>query len=117
MQDITFEKLVGAVAVLLILVGAYKTIMDAIRIHREEKRIRNSPIASLKERVDRHDTLLAKDKDRLDQLDAQMKDMRTESTIILRGVRALLSHEINGNSNDKLKSSMSEIDEYLISRK
>ena len=117
MQDITFEKLVGAVAVLLILVGAYKTIMDAIRIHREEKRIRNSPIASLTERVDRHDTLLAKDKDRLDQLDAQMKDMRTESTIILRGVRALLSHEINGNSDDKLKSSMSEIDDYLISRK
>ena len=46
-----------------------------------------------------------------------MQDMGEQSTIILRGVRALLSHEINGNSVDKLNSSASEIDDYLIKRK
>ena len=46
-----------------------------------------------------------------------MQEMGEQSTIMLRGVRALLSHEINGNSTDKLKDSMTEIDDYLIARK
>ena len=71
----------------------------------------------LKERVDRHDELFAKDKDRLDAMDARMSDMGKQSTIMLRGVRALLSHEVNGNSTDKLERSMAEIDDYLMNRK
>lgn len=116
-EGLTFEQLIGAVVVVLVLIGAYNTIMSAVKNHREEKKLRESPVVQLKERVDRHDELLAKDKDRLDALDARMQDMGEQSTIMLRGVRALLSHEINGNSTDKLKDSMTEIDDYLISRK
>lgn len=117
MEQITYQQLVGAVAVILVLLGAYNTIMSAIKTHREEKRLRDSPIVKLQERVDRHDELLQKDKDRLDAMETRMKDMGEQSTIMLRGVRALLSHEINGNSTDKLEKSMSEIDDYLIGRK
>lgn len=117
LAEITFQQLVGAVAVILVLLGAYKTIMDTIKIHREEKRLRDSPVVKLQERVDRHDELLQKDKDRLDAMENRMQDMGEQSTIMLRGVRALLSHEINGNSTDKLEKSMSEIDDYLIGRK
>lgn len=117
MEALTFEQLLGAAIVILILIGAYNTVMTAIKNRREEKRIRESPVMALKERVDRHDELLAKDKDRLDRVEGRIDDMGTQSTIMLRGVRALLSHEINGNSDDKLRSSMSEIDDYLIARK
>ena len=117
MADLTYDKFLTALVVILLLAGAYNTIMQAVKTRREERRLRDSPVTQLKERVDKHDELLAKDKSRLDKLDEQMCDMGRQSTIMLRGVRAILSHEINGNSDDKLKSSMTEIDEYLISRK
>lgn len=117
MADITYEKFLTALVVILILAGAYNTIMSAVKNHREEKRLRESPVNALKERVDRHDELLAKDKERMDEFDHRIQDMSTQSIIMLRGVKALLSHEVNGNSTDKLKNSMTEIDDYLISRK
>jgi hypothetical protein len=117
MGDIQFSQIMQLCALVLILVGAYNTIIGAIKNRREEKKLRDSPVTQLTERVDRHDELLAKDKDRLDAMESRMQDMGEQSTIMLRGVRALLSHEINGNSVDKLKDSMSEIDDYLIRRK
>lgn len=117
MAELTYDKFLTALVVILLLAGAYNTIMTAWRNHREEKRLRYSPVTKLQERLDRHEELLKKDKDRLDAMENRMQDMGQQSTIMLRGVRALLSHEINGNSDDKLMASMSEIDDYLIGRK
>lgn len=117
MAELTYDKFLTALVVILLLAGAYNTIMTTVKTRREEKKLRESPVTQLKERVDRHDELLAKDKDRLDAMETRMQDMGEQSTIMLRGVRALLSHEINGNSVDKLNASMSEIDDYLIARK
>lgn len=117
MQDLTFEKIVGAVAMILVMIGAYNTIMTAIRNHREEKKYKDSPLVKLSERVERHDILLANDKKRIDDLSEHLKRIDEQSTIMLRSNRALLSHEINGNSVDKLKDSMDEIDNFLIARK
>ena len=36
--------------------------------------------------------------------------------VISRGILALLSHEINGNSTDRLRASQQEITNYLIDR-
>ena len=36
--------------------------------------------------------------------------------VICRGILAMLSHEINGNSNDKLLASQTEITNYLINK-
>ena len=117
MESLTYDKFLTALVVILLLAGAYNTVMTAYKTHREEKKLRDSPVTKLTERVDRHDELLAKDKDRLDAMESKMQDMGEQSTIMLRGVRALLSHEINGNSTDKLSASMTEIDDYLIRRK
>ena len=116
MEQLTYDKFLTALVVILLLAGAYNTIMSAVKTRREEKKLRDSPVTQLKERVDRHDELLAKDKDRLDAMESRMQDMGEQSTIMLRGVRALLSHEINGNSVDKLSASLDEIDNYLIRR-
>ena len=52
---------------------------------------------------------LRRDKEHLDALEDGNK-------VICRGILALLSHEINGNSTDKLKASQTEITNYLIEK-
>ena len=116
MEQLTFEQLIGAVAVILVMVGAYNAIMGAIKTHREEKARREAPVDELAAHVTAHDEMLARDKRRFEEMDEQLHRMKVESTMTLKGVRALLSHEINGNSTDKLKESMAEIDDYLIQR-
>ena len=55
------------------------------------------------------DNKLRNDNDRL-------KAMEDGNRVICRGILALLSHEINGNSVEKLKESQSEMTNYLIDR-
>lgn len=49
--------------------------------------------------------------------DSRIKSTEEGQKVICRGILALLSHEINGNSNDKLKASQTEITNYLIDRR
>lgn len=46
----------------------------------------------------------------------RLKSMENGNKVICRGILALLSHEINGNSVEKLKASQSEMTNYLIDR-
>ena len=46
----------------------------------------------------------------------RLKAMEDGNKVICRGILALLSHEINGNSVEKLKASQSEMTNYLIDR-
>ncbi len=54
--------------------------------------------------------------DRLKNDNERLKAMEDGNKVICRGILALLSHEINGNSIDKLKSSQAEMTDYLIDR-
>ena len=58
---------------------------------------------------DEVDAKLAKDKGRIDGLEEGQKQ-------ICRGILALLSHEINGNSVEKLKNAQKGITDYLIEK-
>jgi len=55
------------------------------------------------------DDKLQNDKKRLDSLEKGQG-------VMLRGINAIISHEINGNSTDKLTKSQQEIMDYLIDR-
>lgn len=55
------------------------------------------------------DDKLQNDKKRIDSLEKGQG-------VMLRGINAMISHELNGNSNDKLKESQQEIMNYLIDR-
>ena len=46
----------------------------------------------------------------------RLKILEDGNKVICRGILALLSHEVNGNSADKLKASQQEITNYLIDR-
>ena len=53
---------------------------------------------------------------RLNGDDERLSDLEEGNKVICRGILAMLSHEINGNSNDKLLASQQEITNYLINR-
>jgi len=108
-QTLTFEQLIGTVAVILILVGAYNTLMTAVKTRREEQRRREQPVSDLEQTVNEHEEKLKRDHDRLNSLEESNR-------IIMRAMMALMSHEINGNSDDKLRASYEEIQKYLIEK-
>lgn len=108
-QTITFEQLIGAAAVILLMIGAYNAVMSAIKTHREEKRRREQPVNSLEETVNKHDERLKRDHERLN-------DLEEANRIQMRALMAMLHHEIDGNSTDGLKKSYDEIQQYLIEK-
>lgn len=116
-QNLEFRQLMELLAVALLMIGAYNAVMSAIKNRREEKRERNSPINQLTARVDRHDTLLEKDKDRLDTLEADSTDMHEAIRILLRQGMAINNHIISGNDVAKLRESSGEIQKYLLNRR
>lgn len=48
--------------------------------------------------------------------DKRLKDAEDGQRVMLRGINALISHEINGNSVEKMRKSQEEIMNYLIDR-
>ena len=108
-QALSFEQLIGTAAVLLLLIGVYNTIMGAIKTAREEKKLKDQPVNTLENTVVDHTKKLAKDHERITQLE-------DSNRIIMRALMAVMSHEINGNSTEKLQQSMEEIQKFLIER-
>lgn len=108
-QTLTFKQLIGAVAVILLMIGAYNTIMSALKTHREEKRRREQPVSNLEGTVKEHDDRLKRDHKRLN-------DLEEANRIQMRALMAMLHHEIDGNSTEGLKKSYDEIQQYLIDK-
>ena len=108
-QSLSFEQLIATVAVILLLVGVYNTVMSAIKTAREEKKLRDQPVNTLENTVEDHTQKLKKDHERITELEESNR-------IIMRALMAVMSHEVNGNSTDKLQKSMEEIQEFLIER-
>ena len=109
MQDITFAQLAGLAAVVLILVGAYNTIMTAVKNYRDERKRRSAPVNELETKVNDHEEKLTSNHKRL-------IDLEDSNRIVLRALMALLSHGINGNSDEAMRASFDEIQQYLIER-
>ena len=53
---------------------------------------------------------------KLGNANQRLRVIEDGNKVISRGILALLSHEINGNSTDRLRASQQEITNYLIDR-
>lgn len=51
---------------------------------------------------------------KLDSDNKRIKRLEDGNRVQCRALMALLSHEINGNSNDKLEKALNELNEYLL---
>ena len=115
-SNLTFESFIGAGVVLLILAGAYSTIMSAIKTHREEKKLKNSPIEKLEEIVKQHEQFLASDKVRIERLEKDAKTNQNENRLMMRMLLALTRHAIDGNNIADLKDMRDEVNDYLVNK-
>ena len=108
-QTLTFNDVLLVVAVIFLFVEIYTKIMTAVKTHREEKKRREQPVSTLEQTVQEHEQKLGKDHERLN-------DLEESNRILMRAMMALMSHELNGNSNDKLQASYEEIQQFLIEK-
>lgn len=104
-SNITLPQLKDTALVVLALAGIIVLIGNMIKVIKEWRK----PQSDLKAWQKSVDDRLKSDHERL-------KSMEDGNKVVCRGILALLSHEINGNSIDKLKASQSEMTNYLIDR-
>ena len=105
MENLTFVQIKDFIVVLLAIAGAIVLLGNVVKTIRDWRKP-NSDLNTWKEGVDRK---LANDNERL-------KAIEDGNKVVTRGVLALISHELNGNSNDKLQKSQAEITNYLIDK-
>ena len=110
-------------------------VMDVWRNHKARKEIKQGPEGKLADEISKKvmekleprfaeiDRKLANDKALLDDHTKQLSTYDTRFSrqeegqrALCRGVLALLSHEINGNSVDKCKEALEGIKTYLIEK-
>jgi len=91
--------------VLFVLLGGIATVGKAVDVIKGWRK----PAHTLEDRVTATETAITNDDKRLEALEDGQK-------VICKGILALLSHEINGNSVDKLTASQTEITNYLIDK-
>lgn len=105
MESLTLVQIRDTIIVLVALLGFVVLLGNAIKTFKGWK----APVDDLKSWQTDVDDKLIKDNKRLETLESGNR-------VICRGIMALLSHEINGNSDDKLKKSYDEIQEYLLEK-
>lgn len=105
MENLTFEQIKNFIIVLLAIAGAVVLIGNVIKTLREWKKP-GEDLDTWRQDVDR----------KLSMDDERLKAIEDGNKVVTRGVLALISHELNGNSTDKLQKSQAEITNYLIDR-
>lgn len=76
-----------------------------------------NPFITLKKRIDRHDDFLAKDKDRLDNVDRSIQQIDEGLSVVGLAIAEMMSHEISGNDIGKLKQQKEKVETYFYGRK
>jgi hypothetical protein len=114
MDALTFESIKTAAVVLLILFSAVGTIGKGLEVITGFRRPHREKEATTAQKLEEHRQMLDNDKRRLDAHEAQLGEIRRMNQMQCVGMKALLSHEINGNSIDKLKTANDQLDAYLI---
>lgn len=111
-----YEDIVTFATVLFVIFGAVITVdkvLDIIKKHRKPKLTAEQELAQRQAACDRH---FKADLARIEKLEAAQKQQQETDRVVLRALRAILSHEINGNSIDRMKEANQEIDDMLISK-
>lgn len=105
MDKLTLEQIRDFVIVLLALLAFIVLLANAIKALKDWKKP-----------MDDRELWRRDVDDKLNRDNKRLNDLEEGNRVICRGILAMLSHEINGNSNDKLLASQAEITNYLIER-
>lgn len=102
-----YEDIVTFVVVLLSLCGAVSVIGSAINLFHNWKK---------ESKIFAHEKQLQDHENRIKALEMSKNIQEEYMRVICNSVLALVSHEINGDSIDKLRDAQEELKEFLINR-
>ena len=102
-----YDDIVTFVMVLLALCGVISIIGNTINLFRNWRK---------ESKLLAHENQLQNHENRIKALETSKSDQEAYIKVMCNTVLALVSHEINGNSVDKLKEAQEELKEYLINR-
>lgn len=102
-----FEEIKTFFIVLLAICGGISVIGGAINLLLNWKK---------ESKVTMHDKALKDHELRIRKLEDDSKDQDTFTKVLCNSVLALVSHEINGNSIDKLQHAQEELQDYLVNK-
>lgn len=103
----TFDSIKTFFVVLLALCGAISVIGGAINLIMNWKK---------ESKITRHDKTLQDLETRIKKLENDSEGQESFTKVLCNSVLALVSHEINGNSHDKLEKAQEELQEFLINK-
>lgn len=75
-----------------------------------------NPVKKLKEQVHQHEQKLAKDFERMNEIDATLCDIEEYNKVICKSLLVLLNHEITGNDVANLKKQRDGLEQFLINK-
>lgn len=96
--------------------GVIIAIGSAWKIFVEAKKALNKPYKDIKDKFVSYDNFLAKDKERLDNLEASLRTLSEDNEIELKALRDIINHLRTDNNTGEMKKVEDDIDEYLIKR-
>lgn len=67
-------------------------------------------------RITRHDEALKDHENRIKDLEEKTRDQDGFIKVLCNSILALVSHEINGNSTEKLMDAQKELQDFLVNR-
>ena len=105
MEKLTLTQVRDFVIVLLAVMAFIVLLGNTIKVFKEW----SSPAMSEAEWRRGVDATMKESTERIDTLEAGNK-------VICKALIAMLSHEINGNSTDKIKQALSDLNDYLIDK-
>ena len=105
MEKLTLAQVKDFMIVLLAIMGVVVLVGNVVKVVKDWR----SPAVSEAEWQRGVDAQLEDNKGRIETLEAGNR-------VICKALLAMLSHEINGNSTDKLQKAMSDLNDYLIDK-
>ncbi len=111
-----YSALQTFMAVLLAICGGVVGIGGAIALLVRAWKWAHKDTDSNTDRLDEHDTYLASDKRRIENLEEKQDEMDRMNKLQLKALFTLLGHEIDGNHTKQLAEVRDEINTYLIEK-
>lgn len=111
-----YEALAVTFVVLMALCGVIITVDKVLEIIHKRRKPKQSEQDALKEKQLECKKLFDADLKRIEALEKAQKKQEETDRVMLTALRAILSHEINGNSIERMKEANDAIDQMLLNR-
>lgn len=100
--------------VLILLMEIYNKYSTFQANRRKDKQIKGQPLDDVQATLKDHAEMLATDKRRIDRLERDVADVRDGQKALVKGVQALLEHELHNGNSEQMEKASTGLNEWLV---